>query len=66
MHSIELFLVSLAIYLSIGIMFSFGFVARGARRIDPVISSASIGVKLLIFPGGALIWPVLLLKWIRA
>lgn len=62
----DVMLVTLAAYATIGLACGFAFVARGVNRVDPVAAHAGVGVRLLLLPGAAALWPVLLMKWWRA
>jgi len=56
-------IVSLAAgYLLLGMAFAVPFVLRWAGQMDPVAAHGTWGFRLLILPGAALLWPVLLLK----
>ncbi|MBL0926666.1 MAG: hypothetical protein IBJ11_03305 [Phycisphaerales bacterium] len=55
-----------ALYASIGVGFAMLFVARGVGRVDPVARSAGVGFRLVILPGAAVLWPVLLRLWWRS
>jgi hypothetical protein len=60
-------IVGLAVlYLSIGAAFAIPFALVGAGRIDPHAESGTIGFRLLILPGAAALWPLLLTRWLRA
>lgn len=48
------------LYLLIGLAFALHFVARRIGRIDPDAREGSLGFKLLVFPGVAALWPLLL------
>jgi hypothetical protein len=52
-------------YAALGVLFAIVFVTAGVTRLDPVAKGSSIGFKLIIFPGVAALWPVLLLQWTR-
>lgn len=54
------------VYAMLGIVFGLAFVARGAGRIDPLARDETWGSRVLIFPGAAALWPLLLLRWIEA
>ena len=54
------------IYAVMGVVFAIAFVFRGAGRIDPVARDGSWGFRVLIFPGAATLWPLLLWRWIAA
>ncbi len=55
-----------AAYFAVGVPFAIAFVARGAAAIDAVAEHAGWGFRLLILPGSAALWPLLLNKWIAA
>lgn len=55
----------IGIYLALGILFAVLFVWRGAGKIDPSAGQASAGFRLMIFPGAAALWPLLLWRWLR-
>ncbi len=57
-----LFLSVLGAYLAIGLVFGLWFVFSGVHRIDSVTRSAGIRFRLLILPGTAALWPVMLRK----
>lgn len=60
------FLVQLlAIYFLIGFIFSLAFVVRGVSKIDRNAAGSSIGFRLIILPGSAALWPLLLVRWLR-
>ncbi|HZR84944.1 MAG TPA: hypothetical protein VFD92_27865 [Candidatus Binatia bacterium] len=52
------------IYLGAGLVFALAFVALGVGRIDPAASRASIGFRIVILPGCALLWPLLARRWL--
>jgi TRAP-type C4-dicarboxylate transport system permease small subunit len=59
-------LVKIAIvYAAIGMVFAAVFVFAGAGRIDGAAKGAPLGFRLLILPGSAALWPLLLLRWLR-
>jgi hypothetical protein len=53
-------------YAALGIAFAALFVTIGVERVDPVARGAGLGFRLIIFPGSAALWPVLLIRWARA
>lgn len=59
-------IVVTSIYATIGAAFAGLFVVFGAARIDPSAAGMSASVRLLLLPGAAALWPVLLRKWIAA
>jgi len=53
-------------YAAAGLVFAAAFVAHGAATIDNAARGAPLGFRLLIFPGAAALWPLLLTKWISS
>jgi len=53
-------------YAIVSVLFAILFVLRGVQRVDHQAQGASIGFRLLIFPGAAAFWPLLLMRWVRA
>ncbi len=51
-------------YAAIGVVFAIPFIIFGLGRIDPAAKSMSLRVRLLVFSGCALLWPVMLQKWL--
>lgn len=56
--------MAVGIYLAIGLVFAIAFVTRGCRRIDPAAADGTLGFRLLILPGAAAFWPLLLRRWV--
>lgn len=56
-------LVGVGGYLAIGLAFAVAFVVRGVRVVDPVAVHASWAWRILILPGTAALWPLMLGKW---
>ena len=61
----EIIVPLIGLYCLVGALFAAAFVLIGAAKIDPDAVGATWGFRLLIFPGAALLWPVLLLRWVR-
>jgi hypothetical protein len=61
----EAFVVALAAYMIIGVVFAIPFLLVGVQRIDVQARGAGTGFRLLIVPGVAALWPLLLRRWIR-
>ncbi len=53
------------IYVAIGVLFAVAFIVFGVGRIDSAAKGAPITFRLLILPGAAALWPVLLKSWLR-
>ena len=56
----------LAIYLLIGVVFSFAFVLVGCRVIDPSAQGAGLIVRAFWMPAAIALWPLLTIKWIKS
>jgi hypothetical protein len=56
---------AMAVYLGIGAAFALAFVVAGATRIDPAARGMPWPARLVIAPGAAALWPLLLAKWLR-
>ena len=66
MQVAEFFVGTLALYGLAGAAFAVVFVLFGIHRIDSVAEHASFGFRLIVLPGVAALWPLLLNRWIRA
>jgi hypothetical protein len=54
---------TLAGYLVLGLVFAAAFVTWGVAAIDPAAQGMPRLARLLIVPGAAALWPLLLWKW---
>lgn len=60
-------LVDLAIvYAALGLGFAILFVAIGLPRVDHAAAEAPWSFRLVILPGVAALWPLMLRKWVGA
>jgi hypothetical protein len=66
MRAAELFVEVVATYGVVGAVFAVAFATRGIQRIDPVAEHAPVGFRLIVMPGAAALWPLLLVRWIRS
>jgi hypothetical protein len=55
----------LAVYSIAGAVFAVTFVSLGVARVDAAAKGTGIGFRLLILPGAAAFWPLLLRRWLR-
>jgi hypothetical protein len=55
----------LEMYAVIGLIFATFFAYRGAGVLDPSARASTLGFRILILPGAALLWPLLLMRWAR-
>ncbi len=54
-----------AIYALLGLLFAVAFVAFGVTRVDGAARGTGPGFRLLILPGVAPLWPLLLRRWLQ-
>ena len=59
------FLALAGFYLVCGTLFAVAFVTAGVGRIDPHAVHGSWGFRVIIFPGTALLWPLLAKRWLQ-
>lgn len=52
-------------YAACGVLFAIAFVMKGVERVDSQAHGAPLGFRLLILPGAAALWPLLLRRWMR-
>jgi hypothetical protein len=62
----ECFVTALTVYAWTGVAFAVVFVLFGIHRVDPVAEHSTIGFRLIVVPGAAALWPLLLSRWLRA
>jgi hypothetical protein len=53
-------------YAAAGVVFATAFAFFGVQKMDPAAKGAPLGFRLLIMPGSAALWPLLLRRWMRA
>jgi hypothetical protein len=56
----------LALYAVVGAVTAIAFVTFGLARVLPAGTPVTVGARLLLLPGAALLWPYVLLRWVRA
>jgi hypothetical protein len=59
------FVYGLEAYAGLGLMFALPFVFIGVQRLDSDARGSGVGFRLLILPGAAALWPMLLYRWAR-
>jgi hypothetical protein len=65
MFIVELLVNVASLYAAVGLVFAVVFAFAGAGRIDESAKDAPVGFRLLIIPGSAALWPILLMRWAR-
>ena len=61
----QLLVAGAGLYLAAGVVFALVFVTLGVQRTDPAAHGGTWGFRLLILPGSAALWPLLLARWVR-
>ncbi|MEQ9616520.1 MAG: hypothetical protein RLN60_00625 [Phycisphaerales bacterium] len=64
-NAAQLVVTIVAVYAGVGLVVALLFLFLAVKRIDPAANGASRGFRVLVFPGAAALWPVILVKWIR-
>jgi hypothetical protein len=54
----------LSVYAAAGVIFACAFVSFGIARIDGAAAGAPFGFRLIVIPGCAVLWPLLVKRWI--
>jgi hypothetical protein len=54
----------LALYAACGLVTAVAFVSIGVTRVQP--QAMSLGARILILPGAVVLWPYVLMRWLRA
>lgn len=61
----DILVITVGIYAAFGASFGVWFVLRGVGRVDPVAREGSRGFRVLILPGVAALWPLLVWRLAR-
>lgn len=65
MTAAEWVVAAVEIYAFAGLLFAAVFVWRGVEKIDPSARNTGLGFRLILLPGSAALWPLLLSRWAR-
>jgi hypothetical protein len=52
------------LYVVMGLVTAVAFVTLGASRVLPQPAPVTVGARLLLLPGAALLWPNVLVRWL--
>lgn len=58
MDPVTVLAVALSAYLGLGLAFAVPFVASWVERLDPAARGGTVGFRVLIVPGVAVLWPL--------
>ena len=56
----------LALYAVVGAAIALAFVTFGIARVLPAGTPVTLGARVLLLPGAVLLWPYVLLRWVKA
>ena len=56
----------LALYALVGAVTALAFMTFGIARVLPAGTPVTRGARALLLPGAALLWPYVLLRWVKA
>jgi hypothetical protein len=59
-------LIGLALYAAAGVAIAAAFVVFGVTRVLPEPLPVTVGARILLFPGAALLWPYVLARWLKS
>jgi hypothetical protein len=63
---VQVILFIAAAYAIVGLTVAAAFIAAGVSRVDPTARGASPWFRLVMLPGLAALWPVVIAWWVRA
>ena len=64
MSAAQIVVTVAALYAAAGVLAALGFVTFGLARVTA--APATFGARLLILPGAALLWPLILARWMTS
>jgi hypothetical protein len=56
----------LVLYVLVGAVTALAFVTFGIARVLPAGTPVTLGARVVLLPGAALLWPYVLLRWLKA
>ena len=56
----------LVLYAVVGAVSALAFVTFGIARVLPAGTPVTLGARVLLLPGAVLLWPYVLLRWVKA
>jgi hypothetical protein len=56
----------LALYAVAGAVTAIAFVTFGLARVLPAGTPVTVGARVMLLPGAAILWPYVLLRWVKA
>lgn len=62
----QILLGAIGAYAGIGLLVGLAFVAVGSSRMDEAMTGTHWSVRILLLPGSAAVWPIVLVRWLSA
>lgn len=59
-------IAAIFVYGALGVLVAIPMVLRGINRLDPAAAEGTWGFRVLAFPGVMVLWPLVLVRWLRA
>lgn len=59
-------IVAIFAYAGLGLLLALPMALRGVDRLDPAAAQGTWGFRLLALPGLIALWPLVLVRWLRA
>lgn len=61
-----IFLAAVVLYATLGLITSVAFVTFGVTRVLPHPVPVTVGARILLLPGAAVLWPYVLIRWVKS
>jgi hypothetical protein len=61
---IQIFASGVVIYVAVGLLIGLAFIIFGVARVQP--AALTVGARILLLPGAAALWPLVLRRWLKA
>ena len=58
-------LYAIGAYLAAGFLVALGFVSLGLNRVLAEPRPVTVAARIILIPGAALLWPYILMRWLR-
>ena len=59
-------LIALGVYVAVGVAVAAAFVVFGVTRVLPEHLPVTVGARILLFPGAAVLWPYVLARSLKS
>lgn len=59
-------IAAIFVYGALGVLVAIPMVLRGINRLDPAAAEGTWGFRVLAIPGVMVLWPLVLVRWLKA